>query len=155
MIVRLRLAKALLPAPIDLNVVRLETLLGAVSDARGQLRRMVQTPPGWFDAEERVRWGFALGEADGALRRALRDAAEATVGAPWLRAYADTHRAVTRVAHWCARQSEPRGRSDLPTALAFETVAQELAPILHHADRAPHWLRERARRGQSARSMKR
>ena len=153
--VRLHLAQALLPAPIDLNVVRLETLLGAVRDARGQLRRMVQAPPEWFSANERIRWGFALGEADVALQRALEDAADETSVAPWLRTYAHTHREVTRVARWCGRQSEPRGQSDLPTALAFETVAHELAPILRHADRAPHWLRERARRARSARSVKR
>lgn len=153
--VRLRLAQALLPVPIDLNVVRLETLLGAVRDARGQIRRMVGAPPGWFSADEHVRWGFALGEADVALRHAVEGAAEETVGAPCLRTYANTHGAVARVARWCAKQSEPRGRADIPTALAFETVAHELAPILRYADRAPHWLRERARRARSTRSGKR
>lgn len=151
----MRLRLALLPAPTDLSLVRLETLLGAVRDARGQIRRMVQAPPEWFSAAERIRWAFALGEADIALQRALEGAAEETFGAPWLRTYAHTRNAVTRVAHWCAKQSEPRGRADIPTALAFEAVTYELAPILHYADRAPHWLRERARRARRARSVKR
>lgn len=143
---RLHLAHASSPAPIDLNAVRLETLHGAVADARRRLALRVRSPPDSFTHDERTCWGFALGEVDFALDRALRHADQETAGAPPHEVYRRTRDAVAFIARVCRRDSEPRNRYDLATAIALEIAADELTPIVRHADRAPAWLRQRARR---------
>lgn len=130
---------------IDLNEVRHRTLLGAARDVCEQIVTHLHRSPSWFGRDDRVRWGFALGEAHAALTRALDDAIESSAGTPSLRAYRRVRRTLVRIMYWCVRQSEPRSRHELPVTMAYEAVVDLLAPVLRHADRAPRWLRERGR----------
>lgn len=144
--VRLHLAAAASSTCVDLNAVRLQTLDGAVCDARRRISLYAYSPPAWLDGDERACWGFTLGQVEFALACALRDIRQKTAGAPPLETYRATLDAVTHVTRVCLREAEPQSRGDLAAALALETAADELAPIVRHADRAPRWLRERAQR---------
>lgn len=132
---------------VDLNTVRLETLRGAARDAATRLAAHIHTHPTWFDADDGAQWGFALGQACARLDRALRAACQH--GGQPLDEYRATRAAVGSVAHWCVDEAEARMPNEPAGAAALDVAADELAAILCDADRAPSWMRERARRSRS------
>lgn len=138
--------KSSLRAPVNLNAVRLETLHGAVVDLCGRFAVRVGSPPEWFDHDERACWGFALGQVAFALEQALRSAYREMRGAPPHAVYRYVRASISHVASVCRRDSTLRDPYDLATATALALAADELMPIVHHADRAPAWLRRRAQR---------
>ena len=135
-----------LPAPVNLNAVRLETLHGAVVDLCGRFALRVGSPPEWCDHDERACWGFALGQVAFALEQALGRAYQESSGAPLHAVYRCVQASVVQVARVCRRDSAMRDPYDLAAAAALALAADELMPIVRHADRAPGWVRRRARR---------
>lgn len=151
---RLWLVTTSAPAVIDLNTVRLETLRGAARDAGTLIAGHVGAHPAWFDSDQRAHWGFALGQACTTLDRTLCRASRDTAGCGPLDEYRATRAAVARTALWCLKEAAERSRSDPAAAVALMTAADELAAILYDADRAPSWLRERARQRGATRARK-
>ena len=134
-----------LSAPVDLNRVRLQALLGAMDDALRRLSVQALAPPEWLDAQRCTCWAFAFGRGHFVLEDALRQADEASRRLPPLGAYRRSRDVLAHVLAWLRAQSRGGGVG-LVEAVVYQLIADELTPIMHDVDRAPRWLRQCARR---------
>ena len=134
-----------LSAPVDLNRVRVQALLGAAEDTLRRLPDQALAPPGWLDAQRCTCWAFAYGRAHFMLEDALRQADEASRRLPPLGAYRRSRDVLAHVLAWLRTQSRGGGVGPVE-AVVYRLIADELTPIMHDVDRAPRWLRQCARR---------
>ncbi len=98
-----------LSAPVDLNRVRLQALLGATDDALRRLSVQALAPPEWLDAQRCTCWAFAFGRGHFVLEDALRQADEASRRLPPLGAYRRSRDVLAHVLAWLRAQSRGGG----------------------------------------------